>query len=211
MAAVAAILLFVPPAQAAAPVALFAAPATRDPWNIDWLSVNDGAAPLVIRGALIAATSLAQSPNNQPTHAAAIEHSDAYLVRAKIHKYASFATIPVFAAELALGQSVYNASDDGGNYKGLHATVGVGIISLFAVNGVTGMWNLLGEDRRLKKGRALQSTHSLLMLAANGGFIATWATAPDGDDRGARSTHRTIAIASIGVGTVGYLLMLFGN
>ena len=39
----------------------------------------------------------------QPVHAAAVEHTDGYQTRAKIHKIASFATLPLFAAELALG------------------------------------------------------------------------------------------------------------
>ena len=40
-------------------------------------------------------------------HAAAVQHSDAYQTRAKIHKYASYATLPLFAGELALGQSLF--------------------------------------------------------------------------------------------------------
>jgi hypothetical protein len=215
MAAVAAILFFVPPAHAdttvTAPAALFAAAPAHDPWHIDWLSISVDAAAASPRLALTPAPLFDQPPDPQPVHAAAIEHSDAYQVRAKIHKYASFATIPLFAGELVLGQSVYNASRDGGSNKGLHVAVGTGIIGLFAANAVTGLWNLLGEDRQVTEGRGRRITHSLLMLAANAGFVATWATAPDGDDASGKTTHRAIAITSISVGTVGYLLMLLGN
>jgi len=46
--------------------------------------------------------------DTQPVHAVAVEHSDAYQTRAKIHRVASYATLPLFAAELALGASIYN-------------------------------------------------------------------------------------------------------
>ena len=36
-----------------------------------------------------------------------MEHSDAYERRKRIHKIASFATLPLFATELVLGQSIY--------------------------------------------------------------------------------------------------------
>src|SRR5262245_5539964 len=38
----------------------------------------------------------------------AINYSQGYETRARIHKYASFATLPLFATELALGQSIFN-------------------------------------------------------------------------------------------------------
>jgi hypothetical protein len=114
----------------------------------------------------------------QPLHAAAIEHSDGYQTRAKIHKYASFATLPLFAVELALGESLYNTPDTG----------------------------------------TQRVIHGLLMMAADVGFLATEASAPNSGGRtGAltfetdKVTHRNIAIASMSVATAGYLIMLFGN
>jgi hypothetical protein len=54
------------------------------------------------------------------------------------------------------------------------------------------------------------------MMASDAGFVATAATAPSrhhgiatfNDDK---VTHRNIAIASISIGSAGYLLMLFGH
>lgn len=156
--------------------------------------------------------------DDQPLHAAAVEHSDAYRTRAKIHKIASFATLPLFAGELALGQSLYNSPTNNGGIKGAHIAVGTGIISLFAVNTVTGAWNLFGEDRQEHDGKTLRFVHALLMMASNAGFVATAATGPHGEGRRGTltvgtnaSTHRAIALTSIGVGTVGYLVMLLGN
>ncbi len=152
----------------------------------------------------------------QPVHAAAIEHSDGYQTRAKIHKYASYATLPLFVTELALGQSLYDGTESNGKQTA-HAVVGAGIVGLFGVNTVTGLWNMFGEGRQETEGKTIRLVHGLLMMAADVGFLATTATAPSNGRKGAltfdadRVTHRNLAIASISVGTAGYLLMLFGN
>lgn len=142
-------------------------------------------------------------------------YTHAYEVRADIHKYASYATLPLYAAEFGLGQSLY---DDPGNgtRRSLHGAVGAGIIGLAGVNTVTGVWNLW-VSRHDTNGRKLRVIHSVLTLASNGGFVAAWATAPSSHNRGTpaynsdKVTHRNIAVASIGVGTVGYLIMIFGH
>jgi len=162
-------------------------------------------------------TQTAPAPQQPAAHPVATTYSDAYELRLKIHKYASYATLPLFATELALGESLYS-NPDGGAKKGIHGAVGAGIIGLFGVNGVTGIWNLW-ESRHDENGRKLRIAHSVLMLAATGGFVATWATAPSTDDTGThqglarfdnnRVLHRNLAISSIGVGTAGYLIMLF--
>jgi serine/threonine protein kinase len=95
---------------------------------------------------------------------------------------------------------------------------GGGIIGLFGVNTVTGAWNMFGEGWQEKEGRTLRLVHGLLMMAADVGFVDTWATGPhSGRLRTAlnfenqKTTHRNVAIASISVGSAGYLLMLLGN
>ena len=151
----------------------------------------------------------AQQP--APTHPAATTYSNGYEVRLKIHKYASWATLPLFATELALGQSLYNNPETGAK-RTAHVVVGTGIIGLFGVNSVTGAWNLW-EGRHDTDGRNMRIIHSILMLASSGGFVATAATGPHMHhgivtNPSDRSLHRDIAVASIGAGTVGYLLML---
>jgi membrane-associated phospholipid phosphatase len=192
----------------------------RDPWRIDWRTLD---ATTPIAGGLEISKALTQQPPNplppqQPVHAVAIQHSDAYETRAKIHKYASYATLPLFAGEIALGQSLFNSSTPGGGNKGLHSAVGAGIIGLFGLNTVTGAWNMFGEGWQEHDGRTLRLVHGLLMMAADAGFVATWASAPHGDRFGTSSTfdqdkrvHRNIALTSIGVGTAGYLTMLLAN
>lgn len=159
------------------------------------------------------ATQVAQSPSPQAQPSTVYTHG--YEVRRDIHKYASYATLPLYAGEFALGQSLFDDPGDG-TRRSLHGAVGAGIIGLAAVNTVTGAWNLW-VSRHDTQGRKLRVIHSALMTASNAGFVASWATAPSHHERGTpaynsdKVTHRNIAIASIGVGTVGYLIMVFGH
>lgn len=126
--------------------------------------------------------------------------------------------MPLFAAEVALGQSLYNTPANAGGKRAAHAVVGTGIVALFGVNTVTGAWNLFGEGRREPEGRTRRLLHGILMMAADVGFLATAASGPNSESEHGASTfetdkvtHRNLAIASVSVGTAGYLLMLFGN
>jgi hypothetical protein len=200
---------------------LFSTAPLESPWQGSWWSGVEMSAPKSAPAPrpqfLVLPTASLQDQQPPALHAAAVEHSDGYQTRAKIHKYASFATLPLFAAEVALGQSLYNGSGESDSKRGAHAAIGAGIVGLFGVNTVTGAWNLFGEGRRDPEGRTLRLVHGLLMMAADVGFMATWAAAPghEGDRGGSfqsdKSTHRNLAIASISTGTAGYLLMLFGN
>jgi hypothetical protein len=139
-------------------------------------------------------------------------YTHAYEVRKDIHKYASYATLPLFAAEYALGESLPN--EPGGSARGAHAAVGTALVGLFFVNTVTGGWNLW-QSRHEKEHRTPRMIHGFLMIGANAGFVATAASAPSEHNRSTfdqdRTSHRNIAIASIGIGTAGYLLAVFGR
>jgi len=190
---------------------LMPAAAHADPWHVDWLTIGSEVQPTA--SLRIPSGVDAAQGGSQPVHAAAIEHSDAYLTRAKIHRIASWATLPLFASQLALGASIWDG--DSGWKKGAHAAVGSGIVGLFAINAVTGVWNLFGESWN-DEGRGMRLLHGLLMLGAGAGFVATSLVTPEGDDDGLnfvsnRDTHRNLAIVSIGTGTAGYLIMLLGN
>ena len=146
------------------------------------------------------------------SHPTATTYSNGYEVRLKIHKYVSIATLPLFATELALGQSLFNNPETGAK-RTAHGIVGTGIVGLFGLNTFTGTWNLW-EGRHDTDGRKKRIVHSVLMFASDGGFIATMATAPhihNGiiTNPSQKSLHRDLAVASIGAGTAGYLLMLF--
>jgi hypothetical protein len=142
----------------------------------------------------------------------AIEHSDWYYKRLTIHKAASFATIPLFVGEYIVGDKLYKG--EGTNTtRAAHGLLASGIGVLFGVNTITGVWNLY-EDRG-QPGSARRVTHAVLMLASDAGFVATAAMAPEGfegqgfEPEGAsgRSRHRAVAVGSMGVSLVSYLMM----
>lgn len=164
-------------------------------------------APLAIPVDVVAAA--AQDAAAPPPKA--FEYSDAYHTRAKIHKYASFATLPLFVTEGILGQSLYNDPTSG--KKTAHLAVATGIGTLFGINTVTGVWNLV-EARKDPNHSGRRWVHGLLMLGADAGFLATAATGPGGHEEftvdDGRSTHRALAFTSISMATAGYLIMLFG-
>jgi hypothetical protein len=181
----------------------------------DTIQVNE---PLVATSATpiadcLRAQSFAFAADPQDARPVAIEYSESHETRAKIHKYASWAVLPLMGTEWALGQKLYDdPNSDTSSSRGIHGAVGAGLIGLFAVQSVTGVWNLFEE--RQAPGNTKRWAHGLLMLGAEGGFIAAAAMAP-GHSRSdlinfdaQRSTHRTVALVSIGAGTAGYLLML---
>lgn len=199
-------------------IELFSNRPVRDPFHVSW---SGGLQPPALANPALSLSMplpVLEQDTTQPLHAAAIEHSDGYKTRLKIHKAASFATLPLFATELWLGQSLYNSSGNVDSKRSVHAAVGAGIVGLLGVNTVTGMWNLFGEDRKDPNNRKLRLTHGLLMLASDIGMAATWAYGPNSDSRhqaltfeSRKATHRNLAVASISVGTAGYLIMLFGH
>jgi len=150
-----------------------------------------------------------------PVQPAPFYYSRAYDVRATIHKYASYTTLPLVVSEVALGQSLFDSP--GKAKEKAHVAVGAAIGGLFAVNSVTGVWNLV-ESRKDPHRKRLLLIHSLLALGADAGFVATAAITPGdaGEGRssslsGNKSTHRALALTSLGLATASYLTMLIGN
>ncbi len=146
-----------------------------------------------------------------PQRPRVIEYTHAYDVRLTIHHYASYATLPLFAAEFVLGQNLYNNPPGSSSTLQAHRLVALGVAGLFGVNTITGAWNLW-DSRKNPEGRLKRWIHASLMIASDAGFVATGATAPGrrrlATDPGAARAHRTIAIASIGTALAGYGIML---
>ena len=156
-------------------------------------------------------------PQGSPRPPVAIEYSDAYRRRARIHRYASFATLPLFGAEAWVGQSLYNNPTD--TKKSVHLAIASGMGALLAVNSVTGVLNLI-EANKDPHGRGRRLLHGILLLAADAGFLGAALTAPESErhrdigeraDLGSSSKglHRALAFSSIGLTTAGYLIMIF--
>jgi hypothetical protein len=144
-----------------------------------------------------------------------IDYSDAYYTRLRIHQVASYAELPLFAAEYVLGERLLKEERTGFPSSGLktaHTTVALGLGALFTVNTVTGVWNLW-ESRSDPANRALRVIHSVAMLGADAGFV--WAGASGGSAKNNLSSannHRTIAVSSMALATAGTVMMwLFHN
>jgi hypothetical protein len=218
--------------------ATYAIAETRNPWAVDWLRpdsalnagpsvavpavsfgdidaeapADDTAPPAGVNLTAVTTDLQASQQGQEPANARprSFEYSHGYEVRRKIHVYSSYATLPLFAAEIYLGEKLYRGGFSDGErtaHQFVAGTIGV----LFGVNTVTGVWNLKegwGDPAHHK----LRVTHGLLMLGADAGFVATGMMAPNREgEGGSPGSHRAMAYTSIGIATASYLLMLFGR
>ncbi len=170
-------------------------------------SINDSANGIV---ASLTADDEGQATRPRPK---AYEYSDAYRVRLKIHKIASFATIPLFVTETILGQKLYNFSGSDG-VRSAHQAIATSLGVLFGANTVTGVWNLV-EGRHDPNRKTKVLVHSIMMLGADAGFTASGLMAPSRHDlenyQDRFAPHRAIALTSMAVATTAYLIMIFGK
>ena len=165
-----------------------------------------------VQPALLAAdTTDAQRPR-------AVEYSDAYYTRLLIHRYTSFAMVPLFVAEYFIGRSLYNdPTTSSRSLRSAHTAVAQGLGALFAVNTVTGVWNLW-DSRHDSAGRWRRYLHGGLMIAAGAGFVATAMLTPNRrefrgvggttPDAGSANLHRGLAITSMGITLSSAAMML---
>ena len=149
------------------------------------------------------------APDTVKPRRRAVRLSEAYHTRLRIHKIASFAMLPLFAAQYAAGDQLFKKGSAAPDWaQNSHGVLAAGVAGLFAVNTITGGLNWW-ETRRSDKGRAWRTTHAALMLLADAGFTATGVLAERAEESGDdRRLHRTVALTSIGVATASYLMML---
>lgn len=147
----------------------------------------------------------------------AIEYSDMYYTRLTIHRWGSYAMLPLLAAEYSLGQNLMQDASPPTWMKPAHGVAAGGIAVLFGINTITGVWNLW-DARQDPSGRTRRIVHSVLMIASDAGFAVTGALAPEGDHDGfvdyggllhRQRLHRGFAIGSIALATVGGTMMWF--
>lgn len=137
------------------------------------------------------------------------EYSAAYYTRLDIHRWGSYAMLPLFAFQYVAGRELFDKSSAAPEWaRDGHGVAAGAIVGLFAVNTVTGLWNLW-EGRTDPQDRGRKVFHAVMMLAADAGFTATGLLADDAEEsRARRQTHRSVALASIGLATIGYASML---
>lgn len=138
-----------------------------------------------------------------------VEYSDWYSRRLTIHRWASWAMLPIFAGQYAAGDQLLRKGSDAPAWaRNGHRALATATAGLFGLNTITGIWNLW-EGRADPSGRKWRMAHSILMLAADAGFTATGLLADEAEESGDRRTlHRNVAEGSMGVAMVGWLMML---
>jgi hypothetical protein len=146
----------------------------------------------------------------------AIQLSDGYYTRLDIHRYAAYGTIPLFLLEYVAGQKLLQQGSAAPLWaEKVHKPAAYAVAGIFTLNTVTGVWNLI-EGGKVKQGKNRRTWHSVLLLAADAGFVYSIAKAPttakidariESGKRGGWTPHKASAIASMGVATVGYLMM----
>jgi len=180
------------------------------------------AARPLVRPQPIGVVAVVVADTEPPRRPRAVEYSEGYGRRLTIHRWGSYAMIPLFVAQYVLGDRLLQQKEDvfGGrrfqpvsaSLRRTHAAVAGGVGLLFLGNTVTGVWNLV-EARHDPEGRALRTAHGLTMLAADAGFVATGvmgSRAVDTSPSDARA-HRNVALASMGVAAVGAGMMWVFN
>jgi hypothetical protein len=152
-----------------------------------------------------------------PRRPHAVEYSDWYGRRLTIHRWASYTMLPIFAGEYVYGQRLLHQKEDAfagrgsgisESDRGVHQFFAGAVATLFGINTVTGAWNLY-DARRDPAGRTIRLAHSALLLASDAGFVATGLIAGRATSNGPADarTHRDVALASMGVATVGTGMM----
>ena len=173
-------------------------------------AASNGSVPGAAAARLAVSADVDTTPRRRPR---AVEVSDGYALRLRIHRYASYATIPLFAAQSVAGNQMYQSgSSDPSWAKSLHTVGAGGLAVLFTVNTVTGVWNLW-ESRGVREGRGTRLAHGALMLASDAGFAYAGAKlGPEATRSGAkRQEHRRLALISMGTALTGYATMLVAN
>ncbi|HEY9382193.1 MAG TPA: hypothetical protein VIP80_01650 [Gemmatimonadales bacterium] len=198
--------LFAPPPAAPTPTAALQpyaevrspGPLLRREW-VDWAMVRAQAAP----------PSQDTARTRRPT--TAIEYSNFYHARLTLHRWLSFAMLPLFAGSYFSGDQVLRKGDAAPSWaRRLHTPLAAGTAVVFSVNTITGAWNLW-ESRKDPAGRVKRYVHTLLFVAAGAGFVYAASKVGDDDEPGSRhlEAHRNIALASMGISVSSWALMLF--
>ena len=145
------------------------------------------------------------------SRARAVEYSGFYRARLSVHRALSYAMLPLFAGSYVTGDQILRHRTDPPKWaKDLHKPFAIATESVFAVNTITGLWNLY-DSRHNDAGKVKRTLHSLLFIAAGAGFTYAGTTlAGDAKNRTDPTRfHRTVALASMGVSVVSWGMMVF--
>jgi hypothetical protein len=160
----------------------------------------------VVLATLLAAPGLAaqDSTSKRPM---AIEYSDLYYTRLRIHQVGSYIMLPLAAGQYYLGEQLLNKTDPPKWVKGAHSAVALGLGVTFGANTVTGAWNLW-DARHDPHGRARRYIHSALLVAGDVMFVLAATSAESAQDSPAGgNTHRNYALTGFSLSAAGTVMM----
>jgi hypothetical protein len=145
--------------------------------------------------------------------AKAFAYSNGYDLRLTWHRRLSWGMLPLFAASYFSGDQLLKKSSAAPGWaRNIHGPAATGSAILFGANALTGSLNLW-EGRHNPTGRTRRIAHSVLFTAASAGFVYAGTQLADDAEQSQdkRLQHRNIALASMGVSTFSWLIMLVGN
>jgi hypothetical protein len=172
--------------------------------GILYLSIGAAASPL---------TPLPEDSTQPRPRPKVVEVSEWYSRRLTVHRYVSYAIIPVFGAQYLAGRQLFEKGSGAPTWaKTTHRVGATTLAGMFTVNTVTGLWNLW-DSRSVPQGRALRTAHALMMLTADAGFTYAGAKLSNEAETSLdkRRLHRTIALSSMGVTVASGLMMKVFN
>lgn len=143
----------------------------------------------------------------------AIEVSDWYERRLRIHRYGAYTMIPLFTFQAIAGNQLYVESSAAPTWaKTGHRFGATALATVFGVNTVTGLWNLW-DSRSVPQGRTRRTIHTLLMLASDAGFTYAGARLAEQAENSSakRSEHRKWAYGSMAAALAGTSVMVFSR
>jgi len=150
----------------------------------------------------------------------AIEVSDAYELRLRIHRYGSYTMLPLFATQYVLGTRLLKEREDivsgartepvNHSLNRAHLYTALGVGALFVSNTTTGLLNLY-DNRHNPDHRKIRTAHALTMLLADAGFVVTGRMGINGKNGAVQDArrHHWVAVSSMGIATIGASMMWF--
>ncbi|MEP6999675.1 MAG: hypothetical protein ABI969_04305 [bacterium] len=155
------------------------------------------------------ATGLLAPADTVPRRRKSIEVSEWYERRLRIHRYAAYSIIPLFAMQAVAGNQIFPDPQNAPDWaKTTHRVGATSLAGVFTVNTVTGLWNLW--DSRHAPGGTRRTVHALFMLASDAGFTYAGARLSDQAETNVdkRREHRKWAYGSMATALTGAGVMV---
>ena len=143
----------------------------------------------------------------------AIEVSEWYERRLRIHRYGAYAIFPLFAAQAIAGNEIFQDPHNAPDWaRTTHRVGAAGLATVFTLNTVTGLWNLW-DSRSATQGRTRRTAHALLMLASDAGFTYAGVRLSEQAENSVekRREHRAWAYGSMATALTGVAVATLGR